>query len=370
MAALDKITIRGFKSIEAVEKLELGAINVVIGPNGSGKSNFIGAFSFLRSIREGQLQTYVAEAGGADRVLHFGAKTTPKLTIEIEFASVNRYEIELGPTGDDSLVPLWESAWFYGNRVGRWIDRTLLPQGREAGISRKDQTEAIARNVRGWLGTWRIYHFHDTSALSPMKRTGDLDDNAFLRANGSNLAAYLYFLQQKHAPEYGLIRDAVKRIAPFFDDFNLVPQRLHEDKIRLGWRHVGNDQYFDASSLSDGTLRFMALATLLLQPRRFQPSVILIDEPELGLHPSALTLFAAIVRSACEGWGPAQVVLSTQSPQLLDYFEPEEVLVADRFEGGTTIRRLEPGPLAGWLEEYSLGQLWEKNELGGRPVPG
>ena len=370
MAALDTITIKGFKSIGDIEGLKLGAINLVIGPNGSGKSNFIGAFSFLRAIREGNLQSYVVEAGGADRILHFGARTTPKLKIEIQFSSMNRYEIELGPTQDDSLVPVMESAWFYGDRYEKWFSRRLFPQGREAGISREKQDEAIAVRVREKLGSWRIYHFHDTSAHSPMKRTGDLDDNAYLRADGGNLAAYLYFLGVKHPDEYGLIRDAVRRVAPFFDDFNLAPQRLNEDKIRLGWKHLGNDQYFDASSLSDGTLRFMALATLLLQPRQYQPSVILIDEPELGLHPSAVGLLAAIVKSACKGFWPAQVVLSTQSPGLLDYFEPEDVLVADRIEGATTLRRLEAEPLTAWLEEYSLGQLWEKNELGGRPGPG
>ncbi len=156
-------------------------------------------------------------------------------------------------------------------------------------------------------------------------------------------------------------------MAPFFDDFRLAPQRLNEDKIRLEWKHVGNDQYFDASSLSDGSLRFIALATLLLQPRKFQPSVILIDEPELGLHPSAIGIFASLVKSACRGNWPSQVVLSTQSPLLLDYFEPEDILVADRVDGGTMLRRLESEHLKNLLEEYSLGQLWEKNELGGRP---
>jgi predicted ATPase len=370
MAALDQITIKGFKSIKLIEALPLNAVNVVIGPNGSGKSNFIEAFSFLRSVREGQLQGYVAAAGGADRLLHFGARTTSSLTIEIQFARTNRYEIELGPTQGDSLTPFHERAWFYGDRLHMWIKKQLSAEGNEAGISQPNQSEAIARHVRDWLASWRLYHFHDTSALSPMKRTGDLNDNAFLRADAGNLAAYLYLLKEKHPSEYGLIRGAVQRVAPFFDDFNLAPLRLNEDKIRLEWKHVGSDQYFDASSLSDGSLRFIALATLLLQPRQFQPSVILIDEPELGLHPSAVGILASLVKSACKGFSPSQVVLSTQSPQLLDYFEPDDVLVADRVDGGTTLSRLASGPLESWLAEYSLGQLWEKNELGGRPQPG
>jgi predicted ATPase len=211
---------------------------------------------------------------------------------------------------------------------------------------------------------WRLYHFHDTSVSSPMKATADLHDNRFLRPDGSNLAAFLYFLQQKHSSSYQLIRKTVQRIAPFFDDFQLEPLLLNLNKIQLEWRHKGSDSYFDASMLSDGTLRFMALATLLLQPQQFRPSVILVDEPELGLHPYAITQLASLVKAAS---AQTQVILSTQSPHLLDHFEPEDVLVAERVDGGTTLRRLDPEPLATWLDAYSLGQLWEKNEIGGRP---
>jgi len=156
----------------------------------------------------------------------------------------------------------------------------------------------------------------------------------------------------------------VQRVAPFFDDFVLEPQRLNPTKIRLEWRHKGSDQYFDASSLSDGTLRFIALATLFLQPQQYRPSVILVDEPELGLHPYAITLLAALIKQAAR---TTQVIVSTQSSLLLDHFTPEDVLVADRVNGGTQFMRPDPERLQKWLKEYSLGQLWEKNELGGRP---
>jgi len=139
---------------------------------------------------------------------------------------------------------------------------------------------------------------------------------------------------------------------------------LNPDKIRLEWSHLGTDAYFDASSISDGTLRFIALATLFLQPRRFRPSVILVDEPELGMHPYAITLLASLMKLASVN---TQVIVATQSSLLLDHFEPEDVLVADRVHGGTRLTRLDSAELESWLEEYSLGQLWEKNELGGRP---
>lgn len=365
MPELESISVKGFKSIASVEKLPLNPINVVIGANGSGKSNFIGVFSFLHAIRAGRLQEYVAKAGGAEKVLHFGSKVTHKLSIHIIFKDeTNQYQLELHPSNTDELIPTSEFVYFWNKAT--WPAPTSDPLeriGKEAGISAQIQ-KGIAFYVRRHFDRWRLYHFHDTSASSPMKKTADINDNRFLRPDGSNLAAFLYYLREKHQDSYSLIRRTVQRVAPFFDDFLLEPQKLNPEKIRLEWRHRNSDAYFDSSSLSDGTLRFMALATLLLQPESHRPSVILVDEPELGLHPYAITLLASLVRQASV---KTQVILSTQSPLLLDHFQPEDVLVADLINGATQFRRLDSTSLATWLEEYSLGQLWEKNEIGGRP---
>ena len=199
-----------------------------------------------------------------------------------------------------------------------------------------------------------------------MKKNAHLHDNRRLRPDGSNLAAFLYLLRKKHGGAYTQIRNTIRLNAPFFDDFALAPQELNEDMIKLEWRHVGSDAYFDASSLSDGSLRFIALATLLLQPPSLRPPVVLLDEPELGLHPVAITLLASMLKHAAV---ESQIIVATQSPVLLDHFKPEDVLVADRVSGATQLGRLEDDRLQAWLEDYSLGQLWEKNEFGGRPVP-
>ena len=364
MPAVDTITVKGFKSIASLEELHLEAVNVLIGPNGSGKSNFIGVFSFLHAIREGQLQDYVTRVGGADQILHFGSKVTNQLHLHISFEDGrNQYEIDLQPTDSDELVPKSETA-FFGDRI-RYPDRpghySLSRLGKEAGIS-----NAVARGVplyvRQHLDRWRLYHFQDTSSSSPMKKTADVNDNRYLRPDGSNLAPFLYYLSKKHTNAYSLIRRTVQRVAPFFDNFELSPQSLNPDKIRLEWKHVGSEAYFDATSLSDGTLRFIALATLFLQPAEHLPSVILVDEPEIGLHPYAIAMLASLIQQAS-----TQVIVSTQSPLLLDNFQPEDVLVADRVEGSTQFTRLDSAKLKTWLENYSLGQLWEKNELGGRP---
>lgn len=366
MHELDAITIKGFKSIASIEDLKLGPINVLIGPNGSGKSNFVGVFSFLHAIREGRLKDYVIAGGGAERVLHFGAKVTSQVEVRVSFQDgVNQYQIILARTESDLLYPSSETVYFWDkSRYARPYEDSLIPLGGEAAIS-DPKSERIARYVRGHLASWRLYHFHDTSVNAPLKRTADVNDNRYLRADGSNLAAFLYYLRVKHEESYELIRRTVQRVAPFFEDFLLEPQKLNQEKVRLEWRHRKSDAYFDASTLSDGTLRFVALATLFLQPDAYRPSVILVDEPELGLHPYAIEMLASLVQQAS---AKTQVIVSTQSPLLLDHFKPEDVLVADRVDGGTRLTRLEPTRLVTWLEDYSLGQLWEKNEFGGRPA--
>jgi len=367
--ALDYITIRGFKSIASLEKLSLKPVNVLIGPNGSGKSNFIGVFAFLHAIREGRLRDYVTRAGGAEKLLHFGSKTTKEIHIHLSFSNeVNQYELKLSPTDDDGLYPSSEIVSFWDKALHRKPYDDSLPareHGREAGIS-DPKAAKIPAWVRMRMGGWRLYHLHDTSSSSPMRKTAKVDDNAYLRPDGSNLASFLHYLREKEETSYSLIRRTIQRVAPFFDDFRLKPLRLSPDDIKLEWRHKNSEEYFDASSLSDGTLRFIALTTLFLQGKEHLPSVVLVDEPELGLHPYAIEMLASLIRHASNS---TQVIVSTQSSLLLDHFDPGDVLVANRVGSSTEITRLETTKLSTWLEDYSLGQLWEKNEFAGRPTP-
>ncbi len=360
---LDYITVKGFRSIKSIEKLELGPLTLLIGANGSGKSNFVGVFSFLNALREGRLKEYVLRAGGAENVLHYGSRVTEHLEIHISIGGGQaKYCIKLVPTGADELVLL--SEFIDAENFGRGPIRSA---GNEAGIRREVQTSVPMRaHVEALFDGRRIYHFHDTGDHSPMKKTADVHDNRYLRSDGSNLAAFLYLLRERHRDDYDTVVQVIQQAAPFFKDFDLRPENLNPHKIRLQWRHTGTDAFFDASSLSDGTLRFIALATVFLQPEEYRPAVILVDEPELGLHPYAIALLASLMQQAST---ETQVVVSTQSSLLLDHFEPEDVIVAERAGGATTLERLDSPRLKTWLEDYSLGQLWEKNELGGRPVP-
>jgi len=367
---LDYVTIKGFKSMASVEKLPIRPVNVLIGPNGSGKSNFIGVFAFLHEISQGRLKEYVAREGGAEKVLHFGSKTTKEIELELAFSGeAVEYRLNLGGTSNDGLFPSLERLFVRAPSGGHYPEGSFGYdlETQRTGEARISNPESPGGSwIRDNLFRWRVYHVHDTSFSSPMRKTARIHDNRFLRPDGSNLAAFLYYLQEKHRESYSLIRRSVQQVAPFFDDFRLEPLRLNPDDILLEWRHKNSDQYFDASSFSDGTLRFIALATLFLQPRDLRPSLILVDEPELGLHPYAIEILAALVRQASV---ETQVIVSTQSSLLVDHFAPEDVLVADRVNGGTQLTRLDPNRLSSWLEDYSLGQLWEKNELGGRPSP-
>jgi predicted ATPase len=363
MANLYKLMIKGFKSIREQE-LQFAPLNVFIGANGSGKSNLVEVFNFLRRIVDQQLQTYTGEAGGANAILHFGRKRTKKLAIEIEFrsdGSANIYQITLLPTDEDRFILENESTHY------RNIKKYKIPYSADVWVGHTEAriTEAksrVADYVRDHLESYRIYHFHDTSPSAPMKQTCDVADNRFLKPDASNLAAFLYRLQEKQRDHFENIEDTIRQVAPFFHRFKLETSLLNPEKIRLEWKEKGVDDYFGPAALSDGTVRFMCLSTLLLQPDL--PSLILIDEPELGLHPAAIQVLASLLQSAATR---TQLIVATQSVTLINQLEPEHVWVVDREDSQSVFRNLKSADMSAWLEDYGLGELWEKNILGGRP---
>ena len=356
MKTLRKVKIEGFKSIEKAE-LMLGDLNVVIGANGSGKSNLIGVFRLLERVLSHNLQVYVASE--PDRFLHHGRRVTPALSLDFAFDQ-NAYGFKLKAV-QDTLIFETESVeysgyWNYGEPLAVGHKESKLEAAAES------YKNKIPRFVFPIVRNLVVYHFHDTSDSSPAKQTSNLDDNRFFRPDAANLPAYLYWLQEKHPTQFRHIEEHVRLVAPFFERFVLAPSKLNENKIKLEWRQRSSDAYFDAYSLSDGTLRFICLATLLLQPT--PPALILLDEPELGLHPFAIRILAEMLEAAAKR---VQVLLATQSVTLLNNFAPHDVLVASNDGLKTTFERVDEAKLEAWLAEFSLGELWEKNVLGGRP---
>ncbi|WP_198401084.1 AAA family ATPase [Thiomicrospira microaerophila] len=357
---LSLLHLDGYKSIEECH-LELTMLNVLIGANGAGKSNFIGFFKLIRKILDEQLQLTVSEQGGPDALLHYGRKTTEQISVELRFG-ISCYKFELKPTSDNRMMFQREVIFLdsYGKEVstfGHFETSNQFYKSNDAGINHLDKV------IEG-IKKLNIYHFHDTSASAKVKQIHGINDNLYLKEDASNLAAFLYRLKQEYESHYKRIVKTIQLVAPFFGDFILRPTIGNAEKIQLEWVEKNQDTPFTASALSDGTLRFICLATVLMQPDELCPPTILIDEPELGLHPYAITVLGSLMRSAAERH---QLIISTQSVELLNQFEVEDVIVVDKKEGASTFKRLNPDELSSWLEDYSLGELWTKNLLGGRP---
>lgn len=358
---ITKIEIEGFKSIKRCS-LELGMVNILIGSNGSGKTNFISLFKMLQSMIDGELQTYVSKYGGPNSMLFFGSKRTERMKADFYFGE-NGYQFALVPTTDDRLM--FEGEWFYWDDCGE----KLVAKGHFESKWRDGCGYKIDNYVRPILKNqkWRVYHFHDTSDTALVKQIHGINDNIDFATDARNLAAFLYRLKNAAESEssYNQIVRAVSQVAPYFDDFVLRPNPLRPDSIRLEWKDINSEVPFIAAQLSDGTLRFICLATLLLQPESLMPETILIDEPELGLHPYAISLLAALIKKAAV---KKQIIISTQSVELLNEFESENVIVVNHYEDHSTFKRLDDESLKSWLnEDYTLGELWKRNILGGRP---
>ncbi len=358
---LDHIGIEGFKSIKKAD-IDLTSLNVLIGANGAGKTNFISLFKLLNKMLEGNFQTNIKAGGGAESFLYFGSKTTPEIKISLLFKD-NGYQVIFVPSASDQLIFKQEECSFHDKTRYTNPKVEILDKGHlETVFFTQGHHTGIAYYVKNTLLSWKYYHFHDTSESAKVKKTGAINDNFYLRTDAANLAAFLFVLKSKYLTHYEAIRDHIRLVAPFFDDFILRPTAVNEDNIRLEWKEKGSDFPFLAHHLSDGTLRFICLATVLLQPNL--PSTIIIDEPELGLHPYAIKVLASLMKATSK---KTQLIVSTQSVPLVNEFEAEDLIVVDKKDGASTFSRPESEKLKDWLTEYSLGELWEKNVLGGRP---
>ncbi len=367
--ALQTITLKGFRSIGELNRLSLNNINILIGANGAGKSNFIEFFRMMRAIVDGALSRYIRNRGGGSGFFHLGPKHTPRIQVELDFGDLG-YRFDLCLTASDGMQLIDERVRKFRPtpETNPWVD---LPRGLLDSVIPKpappnqvqDGPAEMATSVFEALSQWIVYHFHDTSRLAPMRMPHEARDREWLRHDASNIASVLYYLREKDPASYTLIRDTVRIGAPFFDDFVLRPEDSGVgERIRLEWRQTGSDYPFQPMDLSDGTIRFVCLAVALLQPQ--PPGTLVIDEPELGLHPCGLALVANLVRSASK---KAQIILSTQSPVFLDHFDPEHVVVVSRRKGESIFERLSGEAWREWLDDYTLGELWQKNLCGGGP---
>ena len=369
MPKLNRITIKGFRSIRETT-LEIRPLNVLIGANGAGKSNLIAFFKLMNEMMGGRLQQYVAATGRATANLHFSPKTTPHLEAEMHFEidnGTNTYRMRLSHADGDSLVFVEEVLSFQQTGYPEPKKVSLGVGHQETRIGDKaGEGDPTASTVKYLLNNCRVYHFHDTSPSARVLQYRYVRDKHWLMPDAANLAPILYDLKSSGQVAYRRIIATVKQVAPFFDDFVLEPDSSADSRdIILNWRHRGSDLVFGPHQLSDGTLRAICLISLLLLPSDRLPALIVVDEPELGLHPYALEVVASLFRAASQR---TQVLVSTQSTGFLNHFGPEHIIVAERNdEDATEFSRQDAQDLAVWLKDYSLGEVWEKNVIGGGP---
>ncbi len=362
---IERINISNYKSICNAE-IDLKAINILIGPNGAGKSNFISFFELTRNMLEQRLGRYLLEHGGIDSMLYRGRKISDNISALIDFENCNAFAFKLKPTqGPKAYIEYTKD--FFNNRKLKdkkyeesWNPHTWDVNVEESAILTNPQWRA--GYIRSFLKSFTVYHFHDTSLSSPMRQLSRIGDNEYLRHDGSNLAAYLFKLKNTDIKSFNLIEGTIRSIAPYFKEFKLIPNKIMEGFIGLEWEERDTDTYMDATNFSDGTLRFIALATLLLQPD--SPKTIIIDEPELGLHPAAIIKLGALIKRTAIR---TQIIIATQSIELINNFSINDLLVVGRDENQSTFHRLNEEDFSEWRDAYSVGELWEKNIIGGRP---
>ena len=371
-ARIESVHIRGFRSLKDVELHDLQDAVVLIGANGSGKSNFIRFFDMLSwMLKSRQLGEFIEQQGGADDQLYRGNRVTPRLEAEIQLSTQkgrNDYSFALAHAAPDRFF--FSSEQFRFSRSGwsgeaKW--NSLEGGDREARIVEAAQSDkprinrTTASVIVRLLRNCTAYQFHDTSASSSIKKTWDASDNHRLRSDGGNLAAVLHYLEQQDIQRYDLICRHISRVLPVFDKFTIDESY---GRVQLRWRARGTDRSFGAHLTSDGSLRFFALVTLLNLPPEMVPDVILLDEPELGLHPAAINLIGDMIRAVST---QRQVIVATQSPLLVDCFELNEIVVLELDGDQTLFRRLDPDEYKPWLDDFTAGELWQQNLFGGRP---
>ncbi|MCU0450957.1 MAG: AAA family ATPase [Bernardetiaceae bacterium] len=345
---MDYLEINGYKSIKSA-RIGLSPINILIGANGSGKSNFISFFEFLNRLYHRKLSEYINLNGGSSKFLHKGNKVTDTISFRTEFDNgQNGYAATL-TLGTDRFIFTKEQL-IYQSEEGADIGRSDY----EAQIKMTDNFRA--RYIIKHLEGLRKHHFHDTSAQSPFTQLSHIENDIYyLYEKGGNLGAFLFAIYQQDKIIYNKILKTIQSIAPYFSDFYFQPNA--ENYLRFQWNDKYSDTIYGVNDLSDGTIRFIALTVLFMQPNL--PHTIIIDEPELGLHPTAIAKLAGMIKSAAAK--DCQVILATQSTDLISHFDAEDVITVDQVQGESVFKRLDRPSLAQWLEDYTIDDLWKRN---------
>ena len=369
-ASVEHLHISGFRSLADVEIRDLPGVAVLIGANGAGKSNLIRFFEMMSwMLKSRRLGEFVTLQGGADDQLFRGDSVSRRMDATVTMrtdAGRNEYRFALAHAHPDRFMFVDEAFRFNRATIDdeqKWFH---LGSGHtEAKIPEAAQSDGpagqTARVIVTLLRSCSVYQFHDTSFGSRFKKRGEAADNARLRSDGGNLGAVLLRLEREDIRRFEMICYHIGRVLPVFDRFEVEETN---GTVLLRWKAKGTDSTFGAHLTSDGSLRLFALVTLLNLPAEMLPDVLLLDEPELGLHPAGIGLIAGMIKQRSVD---RQIIVATQSPRFVDSFDLDEIIVLNLRDGRTECRKLDPDEYRTWIEEFAPGELWEKNLLGGRP---
>ena len=356
MDGLGYISANGFRCFRSIENLTLGTITVFFGLNGCGKTSFIRLFEFMNAMRNDSVADFIMTSGRAGGILHYGPSFTDRLTVSAGLKSGKlSYQVEMIPRRDGTLAIRRQQLETSG--VSGYPDGPIetVENSFESLIRKKIHwSPAIDQYISLLFDGHRVYDFLDTGFHSPMKRTANLHDNRFLREDGANLAAFLYLLRHKHPDAYRDVVEVVRSVAPFFSDFVLEPDKDNRRYIQLRWEPMATNIQLDASTtLSGGVLRFIAVATLFLQPVQYRPAMIVLDESELGFHPDMYPVLSDLIQGAL---ADTRIVLTTKSSDLIRFLSPDEVVIADWFDGAVVLTRMNDSDMAVWLKDRGMTQ--------------
>lgn len=371
---LKTVSISGFRSYSSERKtsIDFSDVNLIIGANGAGKSNFISFLEMISYMATDGLTQFVGRNGFARSLLYYGNPHT-SVTGCFQFSngtSEDTYEFTMEPAAGGGLFISSENISWQKNNADTPYMRKYQSVGTTSALINEENGDRTVKTVLSFLRSFRVFHFNDSSINSAMRSPCYIHDSHYLRSNAGNLAAFLYAMRQEAdtRPYYQRILQTIRTVMPRFGDFELKPIAYEgaDPQITLDWKEKGSDEIFGPYQFSDGTIRFIALAALLLQPEKMLPRVIIIDEPELGLHPYAIHQLAALIRQASKF---SQIIVSTQSADMLNEFDVNDVIVAEYNDQvhSSQLKRLSEDKLQDWLEDYSLGELWSKNIFGGTP---
>ena len=365
---LGKVIIRGYKSIayDNPITLQLADVNILLGANGAGKSNIVSFFRMLGYMMSKSFGLYVEKSGTSNSILHYGPKKTPIMSGTLEFndnKSIDSYHFSLSNAAPDRLIITEESIKWHRKSEDKPYELLLEPNFKESALA--DSTNSVAKSIYWMLSYCKVYQFHDSSSEGPLRQACPVDTANYLQSHGNNLPSFLLFLRENYIDSYKRIVEYVRDVVPQFQDFYLEPSNKTISLRRID--NSATDYRFNPHQFSDGSIRYIAIATLLLQPEKTMPNVIILDEPELGLHPYAISQLAEMIKDASIH---SQIIIATQSKDLVDHFDIDSISVVemDKNTQSTSVTHLKEDDYKIWLEHYMVSELWDKNIIGGRPV--